>query len=265
MADSTDSAGGDVNELLHKLAQEHEEQRAEDPRRKPMLWERVEGSPRGPRPALTHDQIARAAVEIADAEGLNAVSMRHLAERLGVATMGLYRYVTGKDEVYELMLDAVAAGLSLPDAGWRAVADSYARQLRALSLRHPWMYQAFARIPASLSPANLAIMEQALGSIDGLGLDVDTMMAVFGTVNAFARGAAFAEVTQRESLQRQGWESEDDARLAYMPWVRWMLNTGRYPKVTRYVIEGSNEDDAEWQFEFGLKCVLDGIAARLGI
>jgi AcrR family transcriptional regulator len=265
MADSADSAGEDPSETLRRLAKEYEEQRAGDARRKPILWERVEGSPRGPRPALTHDQIARAAVEIADADGLGAVSMRHLAERLGVATMGLYRYVTGKDEVYELMLDAVAADLSLPDAGWRTIADAYARQLRALSLRHPWMYQAFARVPASLSPANLALTEKALGSIDGLGLDVDTMMAVFGTVNSFARGAVFAEVAQREALQRQGWESEDDARLAYVPWIRWMLDTGRYPKLTRYIIEGSNEDDAEWQFEFGLQCVLDGIAARLGI
>jgi AcrR family transcriptional regulator len=247
------------------LGTDYEELRKRDPRQKPTLWERIEGSSRGPRPTLTHDQIARAAVEIADADGLSAVSMRHLAERLGVATMGLYRYVTGKDEVYELMLDAVAADLALPDAGWRTVADSYARQLRALSLRHSWMYQAFARVPASLSPANVALMEKALGSIEGLGLDVDTMMAVFGTVNSFARGAVFAEVTQREALERHGWESEDDARLAYLPWVRWMLNSGRYPKVTRYIIEGSNEDDAEWQFEFGLNCMLDGIAARLGI
>jgi AcrR family transcriptional regulator len=247
------------------LRTDDDELREHDPRQKATLWERLEGSSRGPRPALTHDQIARAAVEIADAEGLSAVSMRHLAERLGVATMSLYRYVKSKDEVYELMLDAVAADLSLPEAGWRTVADAYARQLRALSLRHPWMYQAFARVPASLSPANVAVMEKALGSIDGLGLDVDTMMAVFGTVNAFARGAVYAEVTQRESLQRQGWESEEDARLAYMPWVRWMLNTGRYPNLTRYIIDGSNEDDAEWLFEFGLGCVLDGISARLGI
>jgi AcrR family transcriptional regulator len=259
MASPGDKDGKDT------LGTDYDVLRERDPRQKPTLWERIEGSSRGPRPTLTHEQIARAAVEIADADGLSAVSMRHLAERLGVATMGLYRYVTGKDEVYELMLDAVAADLSLPDAGWRTVADSYARQLRALSLRHPWMYQAFARVPASLSPANVALMEKALGSIEGLGLDVDTMMAVFGTVNSFARGAVFAEVTQQEALERHGWESEGDARLAYVPWVRWMLNSGRYPKVTRYVIEGSNEDDAEWQFEFGLGCVLDGIAARLGI
>ncbi|HEY0541017.1 MAG TPA: TetR/AcrR family transcriptional regulator [Actinoallomurus sp.] len=262
MADSTDE---DRREALRERLTEYEEQRKQDPQQKPTLWERIEGSARGPRPALTHDQIARAAVEIADADGLNAVSMRHLAERLGVATMGLYRYVSGKDEVYELMLDAVATETSLPDAGWRAVADAYARQLRAAGLRHPWMFQAFSRVPASLSPANVALMEKALKSIDGLGLDVDTMMAVFGAVNSFARGAVSAEVAQRESLQRHGWESQDDARLAYLPMVRWMLGTGRYPALSRYIIDGSNEDDAEWQFEFGLECVLDGISARLGI
>jgi AcrR family transcriptional regulator len=251
-------------EHFHRLVAEHEE-RAQDPRHKPTLWERLEGPARGPRPALTHQRIARTAVEIADADGLDAVSMRNLAEHLGVATMGLYRYVSGKDDIYELMLDAVTAEIELPDAGWREVADAYARQLRALSLRHPWMHQAFARVPTSLSPASAALIEKALTSIDGLGLDVDTMMAVFGTVNAFTRGAAFAEVAQREMLSSHGWTSEDDARLAYLPLVRWMLGTGRYPALSRYIIEGSNEDDADWQFEFGLGCVLDGIAARLGI
>jgi AcrR family transcriptional regulator len=265
MADSADSAGEDRSETLRRLIAELDEQRDRDPRMKPILWERVEGSGRGPRPNLTHDQIARTAVEIADAEGLGAVSMRHLAERLGVATMGLYRYVTGKDEIYELMLDAVVAEIDLPDGGWREVADAYARQTRALNLRHRWMQQAYARVPAALSPASVALTEKALTSVDGLGLDVDTMMAVFGVVSSFARGAVVAEVAQHEALERHGWKNEDDMRLAYLPWARWMLGTGRYPTLSRYIIEGSNEDDAEWQFEFGLRCVLDGIASRLGI
>jgi AcrR family transcriptional regulator len=260
-----ESADQDRGELLRRLAAEFEEQRARDPRHKPTLWERIEGSGRGPRPALTHDRIAGAAVEIADTEGLGAVSMRHLAERLGIATMGLYRYVTGKDEVYELMLDAVIAEIELPDGGWRAVADEYARQMRALCLRHRWMLEAFSRVPVSLSPASVALTEKALRSTTGLGLDVDTMMAVFGTINSFARGAVFTEIAQQEAATRHGWESDDDLRMAYLPWVRWMLGTGRYPALTRYIIDGSNQDDPEWQFEFGLRCVLDGIAARLGI
>jgi AcrR family transcriptional regulator len=264
LTDAKDSAHDQRLEGFREAVTEFENQRAEG-RLKPTLWERLEGPARGPRPALTHQQIATAAVEIADAEGLSAVSMRRLAERLGVATMGLYRYVAGKDEIYELMLDAVSAEVTLPDGDWREVADAYARQYRALSLRHPWMIQAYARVPASLSPNNAALTEKALTSIEGLGLDVDAMMAVFGTVNSFARGAVSAEIAQREALERNGWTSDDDARMAFLPWVRWMLESGRYPALSRYIIDGSNEDDSEWQFEFGLKCVLDGISARLGI
>lgn len=263
MAKPGDETAGDRRR--RQFAEWFERQQNDRRRDKPTLWERIEGGTRGTRPALTHEKIARAAGEIADAEGLDAVSMRRLADRLGIATMGLYRYVTGKDEVYELMMDAVTGEISLPDGGWRVVADSYARQVRAVTLRHPWMLEASARVPVSLSPANLALTEHALTSIDGLGLDADTMMAVFGTVGSFARGAVFAEVAQREARRRGGWDSEEDLRMAYLPWVRWAIGTGRYPQLTRYIIDGSNEDDADWQFEFGLECLLDGIAARLGI
>jgi hypothetical protein len=130
MADSDCTAGSAADGRMEHLREQvtaFMRQREEDPRYKPVIWERVESAGRGPRPTLTHDQIARAAVEIADEADLSAVSMRRLAERLGIATMGLYRYVSGKDDVYELMLDVVAAELTLPDGGWRVVADAYAR------------------------------------------------------------------------------------------------------------------------------------------
>jgi AcrR family transcriptional regulator len=236
-----------------------------DERTKPTIWERIEGSARGPRPTLTHEQIGRAAIEIADADGADGVSMRRLAERLGIATMGLYRYVAGKEDVYELMIDAAHAEASLPSGGWRDVAAALARETRTVILRHPWLIEVTARTPSSLTPATVAVIEQALTSIDGLGVEIDAMMAAFGTVSAFARGMVAGEVAQNEALKRMKWDSAEDPRLAFLPWVRWMLGTGRYPMLTRYVVEGSNEDDAEWQFEFGLECVLDGIAARLGI
>lgn len=230
------------------------------------IWDRVERAARGPRPALTHDRIARAAIELADDQGLDAVSMRRLADRLGVATMALYRYVSGKSDVFELMLDAVFAEVPIPEAaGWRAVAEGYARQTRAVGLRHPWLTALMSRVPAGFTPHLLDRTEHALASIDGLGLDVDTMMAVFGTVNAFVRGAVAAEVAEREVMRSQGWTSRDDLRHAFLPRVRRVVESGRYPTLVRYIIEGSNKDDPEWQFEFGLRCVLDGIAAKLGI
>lgn len=231
-----------------------------------IIWERIERSARGPRPALTHDKIARAAVAIADADGLAAVSMRRLAERLGVSTMGLYRYVDGKDDVYELMIDAVYGEIEPPAGDWRTVARSLAEQTRRLALRHPWLAHIRQLVPnALLTPNLLALFETMLISIEDTGLDVDTMTAVFGMIMAFVTGAASAEVAERESLRRRGWPAEKDPRLAYLPQVRWMMGTGRYPMVTKYIVEGSNKDDAEWGFQFGLDCVLDGIASRLGI
>src|SRR5919206_5031328 len=118
------------------------------PEQRLTIWERLERPGRGPRPALTHDQIARAGVEIADEQGLDAVSMRRLAERLGVATMALYRYVASKDDVLELMIDAVSAEIELPrDAEWRDLAQSFAHQLRAVGLRHHRLTAALARTP----------------------------------------------------------------------------------------------------------------------
>lgn len=230
------------------------------------IWERLERPPRAPRATLTHDQIAKAAVELADAEGLGAVSMRRLADRLGVSPMALYRYVTSKDELFELMLDAAYADITLPQgpsADWRVVARSYAQQARVVTLRHPWLIRVSAELPGALTPNLLALTEQALTAVEGLLENVDEMMAVFGVINAFVRGAAMTEVTQLEFRQRHGFASDEEVRVAYRGHARWLLGTGRYPTLARYIIEGSDEDDAQTQFEFGLECVLDGIAARL--
>ncbi len=230
------------------------------------IWDRLDRPPRGPKPSLTHDRIAEAAIEIADAQGLDAVSMRRLAERLGVATMALYRYVAGKSDVFELMLDTIYRRIELPaEGGWREISRAFAEQSRGVGLAHPWLIHIYARTPNVLTPNMVTLLERALVSLDGLGLDVDSMMAVFGTINAFVRGVTAAEVAQRELALREGWTSDDDMRMAYFPYVRRLMESGRYPTVTRYIIEGSNEDDAEWSFEFGLECVLDGLAARLGI
>ncbi len=230
------------------------------------IWDRLERPARGPKPSLTHERIAEAAIEIADAQGIDAVSMRRLAERLGVATMALYRYVSSKGDVLELMLDTVHAQIAVPDgAGWREVARTFAERTRAVVLAHPWLIHIYALTPNALTPNMVALLERSLASFDGLGIDVDSMMAAFGTVNAFVRGATAAEVAQREVALREGWTSDQDMRLAYMPYVKRLMETGRYPTVTRYIIDGSNEDDADWSFEFGLECVLDGLAARLGI
>ncbi|MEU5129374.1 TetR/AcrR family transcriptional regulator [Streptomyces mobaraensis] len=229
------------------------------------LWERLERPAPAPRPAaLTPRRIAAAAVAIADAEGLEAVTMRRLAADLGVAPMAAYRYVSGKDELIALMVDFVHGELELPDAGddWRTVVRAVALRTRALTLKHPWTARADH---LSLTPNQFAVSERVLAALEGLGLDADTRMAVYRTASAYVRGAVDSEIGLSLMMRKRGWNTGDEAREGLAPEMTWLMGTGRYPATHRYLAEAQRKDDAEWRFELGLDCVLDGIAARLGI
>ncbi|MFC9326074.1 TetR/AcrR family transcriptional regulator [Kitasatospora sp. NPDC057015] len=228
------------------------------------LWERLELPAPAPRSALTPQRIATVAVGIADAEGLDAVTMRRLATELGVAPMAAYRYVASKDELIDLMVDSVYGELAPPDpgAGWREAMRGLALDSRALLLAHPWITR--TAVPA-LTPNQLAVPERALATLAGLGLDADAMMTVFRTVTAYVNGAVEAEITLLRLMQERGWSSGDAARTGLAPQMTWLMDTGRYPVFRAYTLEATRKDDPQWQFESGLDCVLDGIAARMGI
>src|SRR5262245_14775539 len=106
-----------------------------------VIWERVGRASRGPHPSLTHERIARAAIAIADDEGIESVSMRKVAARLRAGTMSLYRYVDGKDDLIDLMIDEVYGEAQCePHSGnWRADLARIASDIRSVSLRHPWL------------------------------------------------------------------------------------------------------------------------------
>jgi AcrR family transcriptional regulator len=226
------------------------------------LWERLERPAPAPRSALTPERIAGAAVRIADAEGLDAVTMRRLAGELGVAPMAAYRYVTGKDELLELMVDAVHRELTVPAGvtGWREVLRAYALGTRAMMLAHPWVPRAGVMV---LTPHQMATAERLLASLDGLGLDPDTMMAVFATVSAYVRGAVEAEIGVLRLMRERGWSSGLETREGLAPRMIWLMSTGRYPVYHRYTQQAVRKDDPAWRFETGLDYVLDGLAAHL--
>lgn len=228
------------------------------------LWERLERPAPAPRSTLTPERIATVAVGVADAEGLDAVTMRRLATELGVAPMAAYRYVSGKDELLELMVDFVYGELAPAEsgAGWREVMRTLALRTRDLLLDHPWMTQASV---LALTPNQLAVPERVLTALDDLGLDADRMMAVFRTVTAYAKGAAETEVGLLREMRKRGWTSGHDTRTGLAPQMTWLMSTGRYPAFHRYALDATRKDDPRWQFETGLDCVLDGIAARMGI
>jgi AcrR family transcriptional regulator len=243
---------------------EASDQRAELP---PSIWERLEATPRSGRTMLTHQQIAEAAVELADAEGLEAVTMRRLAERLSVATMALYRYVDSKDELVELMIDAVARPESLTtDLGdWRAVFREVAARHRENVLAHPWLVAAQSQVPNLLTPARNEITERMIGALEPLPLTGDQKMQFIRAVDAFARGAANAEANRRMMMERRGHGADGDVRLLLRSSMRWLVRSGRYPRMAKLVKEGLAPVDSAAEFQAGVDAMLDGLAARFGI
>lgn len=230
------------------------------------LWERLEQTATTSRPALSAQRIAMTAVGIADADGLDAITMRRLAAELGVAPMAAYRHVSGKDDVLELMVDLVYGEVDIPDgAGWRETMRALATGVRSLVLKHPWLTQLAApRAVYELTPNRMALAERALAALRGTDLDADTTMSVFRTVAAYVHGATSAEIGLRQLMHDGGWTSGAETRTGLSAQMTWLLTTGRYPAFERYVHEGVRKDDLQWQFETGLEHVLDGIAARLG-
>ncbi|WP_433893442.1 TetR/AcrR family transcriptional regulator [Streptomyces sp. CA-111067] len=228
------------------------------------LWERLDRPAPAPRTTLNPRRIAAAAVGIADSEGIDAVTMRRLATALGVAPMAAYRYVSGKDELLELMVDFVYGELPLPDdsAGWREAMHSLALTTRDMLLAHPW---ATLTVVGAPTPNQLAVPERAFAALAGLGLDADTMMAVLRTVTAYVHGAVGSEISLLHLMRARGWSSGTEARTGLAPQMTWLMGTGRYPAYEQYLHTAARKDDLTWQFKTGLDCVLDGIAARMAI
>lgn len=234
------------------------------PARDPVVWARLSRQSRGPRPSLTHEQIARAAVEIADADGLHAVSMRKVADRLGMGTMSLYRYVSNKDELLELMEDHVV-GEALPGeepAGdWREEMRQNAWRQRAMMLRHPWSRE-YGRGRTTLGPNVVRTVETMLGRLDRLGLSMDEMLDLTSVVDAFVVGFVQSELAEQEHQRRTGM-TDEQWRQYMAPYVGELLEGGRNPYLRRIVLEAEDYPDMDEVFERRLGYVLDGLQAGL--
>jgi AcrR family transcriptional regulator len=229
-----------------------------------VIWARLDRSARRPRPSLTHDQIARAAIEIADSEGVEALSMRKVAAKLDAGTMSLYRYVATKDDLLDLMVDTVVGEERLPDAprdDWRTELAGIARRNRKIARRHPWMI-GFMLARPNLGPNALHVLEYALAAVDRLGLDIDGMLDMVTTVTAFVTGFVQAELAEDEAQRRTGL-TQEQWRARMGPYVRQLIATGRYPFFERIVVEAEDFPDADATFERRLALVLDGLAASL--
>ncbi|MGH3439160.1 MAG: TetR/AcrR family transcriptional regulator [Sciscionella sp.] len=231
----------------------------------PIIWMRPEVTGRGKAPAYSREQIAKAAVTIADAEGIDAVSMRKVASAIGAGTMSLYRYVHNKDELYALMVDAVS-GEDAADAGgdtdWRHGLHDIGRGTRRAVLRHPWLMTAAAAAPA-MGPNTLRGMEQMMSVVDGLGLDIDEMFEIVTTVMTFATGFAQNELAQARAMLRSGMDKQQ-YQFRGAAYIRSLIGSGDYPYLRQIVVDAAIphlDDDAV--FERALGRIITGIAAGI--
>jgi AcrR family transcriptional regulator len=230
----------------------------------------------GGRPAararrLGRSDIVDVAVTIADAEGTEAVSMRRIAKELQVGVMSLYWHIESKEELHRLMLETVQAEIEAadPTGDWRADLTAYARSTRAAMHRHPWAIDYMGAGPPS-GPNDARNADQLIAALDGLGLDIKTTLWALMTVSTYVIGAALREIQeircQRVAEQTMSGMAEGDVAEMFAEFDRRVHSAGRYPHLVQVLDAGIDPDAPETRderFEFGLSCVLDGIAARI--
>lgn len=219
-----------------------------------LLW----GAREPARPGLSLGRIVTAAIEVADAEGLGALSMRKVAERFGTTTMSLYRYVPGKAELVELMRDAVHGEVPLEPAdglGWRAGLERWARRAWVIYRRHPWLvHSAGSRRLAG--PNIMAGYDHALDVASRGGLAPAQVIAVVNLVGGFVESVArqageTAELQRRTGISHERWWSERKSLFERLD---------AYPALGRLWESGGMDEPLD-PFEFGLQRTLDGVQA----
>jgi AcrR family transcriptional regulator len=233
-----------------------------------LLWRTESSEPRrGPRPALSVDEVVGNAIAIADRDGLDAVTMRRLAESLGVGPMALYTYVPGKAELLDLMLDRVYAEMprSAWPADWRGRLTAVARDNRALYEAHPWAAAVSTGRPP-LGPGLMAKYEHELSALDHLGLDDVQMDAALTFLLDFVRSCALAAHEARATHHDSGITDEQWWK-ANAPLLERAVDPNAYPTAARVGVAAGAAQGAAYSpdhaWEFGLESVLDGLAALI--
>lgn len=221
---------------------------------------------------LTREEIVATAIAIADAEGVGAISMRRIARELNAGVMSLYWYVASKEELHDLMLEAFEAEIALPEPSgdWRADLRACARASRAVMLRHQWAME-FKGFRPPTGPNDAQNAERMFAALDVAGVDMMTTVNITMAVGTYVMGAVLREIResqfQRETEQAVAGMTGEEINAVREEFRRRILGSGRYPHIAR-IIEDDIDPDApesrDERFEFGLDCLLDGIAARLG-
>ncbi|MFI9504066.1 TetR/AcrR family transcriptional regulator [Nocardia sp. NPDC052566] len=223
-----------------------------------LLWNTGPRPSRGPKPALTLDRIVDAAVRVADAEGLDAVTMRRVATELGTGTMSLYRYVPGKAELLDVMLDRVQRPIEsqLAAQGWREALEGLARESLVLFRAHPWLLQVNQSRPV-MGPGAVESMELVLSRIRPMGLPDPELISVVIMVSGYVAGVARGQLYQEEAESKSAM-TDIEFWQAQHPVLERAMASGDYPVLAS--LSSDTFDPKFDHFEFGLQRILDGLA-----
>jgi AcrR family transcriptional regulator len=237
------------------------------------IWALPQPADRKPR--YTREQIADAALRIADADGFDAVTMKRIAAELGAATMTLYYYVRNKTDIVALMQDAILADILVPDGdlrgAWRDAITAIARRTRDVLMAHPWSLASLN--DAQFGPNAMRHFEQSLAAVAGTGLPLPARFELIAAIDDYVSGNALHAV---ESLTRaRAAEADPGMVAAAVAYGIAQLHAGDFPQLSAIYAESTlateppgppmTEAALTSQFERGLQALLDGLAARMNI
>jgi len=221
-----------------------------------LLWGRRERGKHGPKPALSVEAIVDAAVKLADADGLAAVSMARVAKELGFTTMSLYRYVASKDELLQLMWNASAQGaetLKLEGDDWRERLLNWAMIQREMIDRRAWITE-MPMVTPPLAPNSLTFVERGLEALDDTGLTDADKLRIIGLISSYTLSESrMAHEAARASPE---WTFEG--------LLRELVDEDTYPRLSRIAAAPATPAmDENDEFAFGLDRILDGVEALI--
>jgi AcrR family transcriptional regulator len=214
---------------------------------------------RGPRPRHSRPEVISAAVAIADTDGLEAVTFRAVASRLGTGVMSLYSYVSDKQTLVYDMIEQVSGEIELPEPSgdWRADLHRLSHEQRGLLHRHPWLIDAISHLQP-LGPTLLAVLEFALGALEPTGLAPGACLETFSLINGFIINFARAELAN--SAAAAAASADPSQALAQAARLQELLATGRYPRFAALIMTGGPPaTDLTAQFDPLLDRILDGL------
>jgi AcrR family transcriptional regulator len=210
---------------------------------------------------LTRERIVRAAIAVADAEGMTELSMRRIAAELGVATMSLYRHVPGKDDLVLAMIDVAFGEQRLPaerPRGWRPALEVAAALQWSAFRRHPWLAPSMSLTRPDISPNAIRMTEWVLAAFDGTGLTVQDRMYVHILLFTFVRGVGIAlepeaDAIRETGLTNQEWLAERDEAFTSL------VDANRMANLQQLTRDDDFDFDLDVLFRFGLDRLLDGL------